>query len=530
MTIKAKKIVSCAVLACLFVYVWWFSANALWLGDDINYQFVFTQGDKGSFSTDYVDSLSDIVSSQYAHYFVGNGRVVAHAIVQLINPILGQSIFAVLNGFAYVLFVFLVVKLGLRFRYDDQPTRVFSHPLAIAYVSLMTLFSLVLKFVPTTAMYIWMFDIILAFLYVLLFSLPKSEWLAIPLFLFGIIAGNGHEAMNIGLAAGLLIYGLQRLKKLTLNEYAMLIGFAIGVVLIILSPASRGRLSEQSVSITKILISVVYLKALFVLVLIVCSAIKQSKMRIKDVYKKYNLPINVIIISIVFCLAIMNTGSRPYYGEETFAMILSVAIWPMAKAKRRKVLVCFIVLLSLIAYKTYTSVGTITNTHVKFSVIRNKFAASPDGTIEIEFASGHDSMSRVVGYLWGGGVQDGLYGEDEGSRFWQTSNMTRLFNHEMGTNKTLNYVVPMAREIKSLPDSTQVIETMPGNYYAIISKANPPKRVVAHRSAFWELKNWSDFQIYPSSDKPDFETATLEAYAAFDQMYFVGIDSVEVIY
>ncbi|MBQ7212382.1 MAG: hypothetical protein IJS19_06945 [Muribaculaceae bacterium] len=121
-------------------------------------------------------------------------------------------------------------------------------------------------------MYIWMFDIILAFLYVLLFSLPKSEWLAIPLFLFGIIAGNGHEAMNIGLAAGLLIYGLQRLKKLTLNEYAMLIGFAIGVVLIILSPASRGRLSEQSVSITKILISVVYLKALFVLVLIVCSA------------------------------------------------------------------------------------------------------------------------------------------------------------------------------------------------------------------------------------------------------------------
>ena len=111
MTIKAKKIVSCAVLACLFVYVWWFYANALWLGDDINYQFVFTQGDKGSFSTDYVDSLSDIVSSQYAHYFVGNGRVVAHAIVQLINPILGQSIFAVLNGFAYVLFVFLVVKL-----------------------------------------------------------------------------------------------------------------------------------------------------------------------------------------------------------------------------------------------------------------------------------------------------------------------------------------------------------------------------------------------------------------------------------
>ena len=31
MPIKSKKAMSCAVLAGLFVYVWWFSANALWL-------------------------------------------------------------------------------------------------------------------------------------------------------------------------------------------------------------------------------------------------------------------------------------------------------------------------------------------------------------------------------------------------------------------------------------------------------------------------------------------------------------------
>ena len=164
MPIKSKKAMSCAVLAGLFVYVWWFSANALWLGDDIHYQFVFTVNGDNLTSEDYIDSLSEVFSSQYAHYFVGNGRVVAHTIVQIVNPFVGQSAFAVMNGLAYILFVYLVVKLGLKFRNETDNVNVLTHTWAISYVALMSLFSLVLKFVPTTAMYIWMFDLILAFL------------------------------------------------------------------------------------------------------------------------------------------------------------------------------------------------------------------------------------------------------------------------------------------------------------------------------------------------------------------------------
>lgn len=520
-----KRVVSIVVFAALFIYVFWFSANALWLGDDINYQFMFDK-DTGS-TIDRVETVSDVFKSQYNHYFVGNGRVVAHTVVQFINPFVGKSVFAVLNGLAYILFVFLVVKLGFKFRGTGGKYCVTDHPLAIAFVTLMTLFSLALKFVPTTAMYIWMFDIILIFLYVLLFALPRSNWWVLPLFLFGVIAGNGHEAMTIGLAIGLCIYGFQRIRKLKLNEYAMLIGFAVGVLLIVLSPASRERLETQEISWIKVVITVIYMRAIFVLAITIISVVRSHSQKLLKLYKDNSLLVNSILGGIIFCIVILNTGSRPLYGPETFAMIMTISIWSFVRNPKRKAVVGIIVILAILGYKTDANVRSILNATPKYVKIKEKFAKSEDGTVEMESVSGHGAMQRVAGYILGG-VQDGLFGEDEGSRLWQTMNLTKLFNHEFGTHKTLRYVIPLEREILTMPDSTQVLETQPGNYYIIISKANPPKRVVAHRSALWGLKSWSDAQIYPSDDKPDFETSTLEAYAMFDQMYFVGIDSVEI--
>ena len=75
-----KKIyVSMAVLAGLFVYVWWFSANALWLGDDIYYRFIV-----GTSPAAPIGSLSDVIRSQIEHYLTVNGRFEAHFIVQII--------------------------------------------------------------------------------------------------------------------------------------------------------------------------------------------------------------------------------------------------------------------------------------------------------------------------------------------------------------------------------------------------------------------------------------------------------------
>lgn len=157
-TIKQKRLLSLFILLVLFLYVFYFSANTLWLEDDANYMFKFVINDTPTItntSDEYISSLSDVIESQYAHYFVSNGRIVAHTIVQLINPFLSRSVFALFNGLANVLFVLLIIKLGLSLRNNSRTrtSSVFNHPLAVGFVALMTQFSLMLKFTPSTAMY-----------------------------------------------------------------------------------------------------------------------------------------------------------------------------------------------------------------------------------------------------------------------------------------------------------------------------------------------------------------------------------------
>lgn len=527
MPIKSKKAMSCAVLAGLFVYVWWFSANALWLGDDINYQFVFTTD--GNYSDKMVETIDDVIESQIAHYIVANSRYVAYSITQFLFIFMNHALFGLFNGIVYVIFVCLVVTLGVKLRNSGNENNPLNHPIAIAYVSIMSILCVSSKFVPTTSIgFTWTYIIALLFVFIFFYKHPKSLLGVILLTLFAFVAGAAHDTISFGFAFGFAWYLLRNIKRLPISDWIIIFLFGLGAISLLLSPGAMARVESESASLITQLLSLNYLRSFAVMILLIISA-KCAGYNIKDFLLKHDFWIISIIGLFVFNFAIGGISSnRQIFGIETLSLILSVAIWPMVTAHKSKLIVGFSILFIVLGCKVYTNANTVYSSTIKYKEIKEKFQESPDGQIEIEFASGHNSMRRVLGYIVGG-VQDGLYGEDEGSRYWQTLHMSRLFNHELGTHKTLSYTVPMARDIYELPDSTQVIETMPGNYYAIISKANPPKRVVAHRSALWGLKSWPSFDIYPTDAKPDFETPTLEAFSAFDQMYFVGIDSVEVI-
>ena len=106
---------SSLILLFVFFYIFLFSNNALWLGDDITYGFIFSNV-QPTISGEHITSFCDVIHSQRNHYFVENGRVVAHFIVQLIIPFMNKTIFAILNGLAYCLFIYLVVSMGFMLR------------------------------------------------------------------------------------------------------------------------------------------------------------------------------------------------------------------------------------------------------------------------------------------------------------------------------------------------------------------------------------------------------------------------------
>ncbi len=516
------------ILLLLFVYIFLFSNNALWLGDDITYGFKFSVA-QPTISGEYITSVCDVIDSQKNHYYVENGRVVAHFIVQLIIPFMNKTIFAFLNGLAYCLFVYLVVRMGIMLR--GGATTPSSSPLmhwkAFGYVSLMTILALSLKYVPTTAMYIWMYDLVLIFLYILQ-KCPSSPIWALLLLPFSVIAGNAHESINIGLAFGLLLYGLRKIKKLKFNEYVMLIGFALGLLLIALSPASQSRAASSEGSIIRILLSIIYLRATFIFGLVLLLALRNKALTLKDLWQDYGCFLLAIIVQVAFCFAIKNTGPRPQYGAEVLSMICTISLWNKARIGKRSVLLAFLFLLIMVGWKTIRDAEELKSDLTIYSEVRTKFMNSKTGAVTKEFPSGKSPMSRVVSYFFGR-ANDAVYSHDPGSQDYAIMNLQKQFNYELKSNKKLRFIIPLSKEIYTYPDTNIIIETQPGNFHAIVSKTHPAKKVIVYRSALDGLLPWASYTLYPNDKKPEFETQKLKVYAAYDQMYFVGIDSVVII-
>lgn len=519
---------SSLILLFVFFYIFLFSNNALWLGDDITYGFIFSIAHP-TVSGEHITSFYDVIDSQKNHYFVENGRVVAHFIVQLIIPFMNKTIFALLNGLAYCLFIYLVVSMGIMLRNGTKsPSSCpLNHWKAVGYVSLMTIFALSLKYVPTTAMYIWMYDLVLIFLYILL-NCPSSPRWALLLLPFSIIAGNAHESINIGLAFGLLLFGLRKIKRLLFNEYVMLIGFALGLLFIALSPASQSRAADSGASIIKILLSIIYLRATFVLGLVLLSALRNKTLTLRYLWKDYGCILLAIIVQIAFCFAIKNTGPRPQYGAEVLSMVCTISLWDKARIGKRSVVLAFLFLLTMVGWKTIRDAQKIRSDLTIYSEVRTKFMNSDTGTITKEFPSGKSPMSRVFSYFFGS-ANDAVYSYDPGSHDYAIMNLQKQFNYEFKSNKKLQFITPLSKEIYKFPDTNLIIETQPGNFHAIVSKTHPAKRVIVHRSALDGLLPWSSYTLYPNEKEPEYETQKLKVYTAYDQMYFVGIDSVVIM-
>ena len=516
MPIKSKKAMSCAVLAGLFVYVWWFSANALWLGDDIYYRFIV-----GTLPVEPVGSLSDVIRSQIEHYLTVNGRFEAHFIVQIIISFVPQVLFAFLNAVAYLLFVFLMVKIGLRLRRQPESSPL-SHPKAIVFASLMTLTCILLRFVPTTAMYIWMYDIVLLFLYVLLFIKPKSLWLALPLFLFAIIAGAAHESINIGLAIALFVYGVMRFRRLSVNEIFMLVGFAIGVASIALTPATGARMEQYGVHFSLVFRSLIYLKATIVLAILVIIGCRNGNMKPIAFYRRYSLWINAIIATLfVVYFVIGISGPRPHCGVETIAIILAIAVWPQVKPSRLIAATGLVLFAAFLGVKTVNDVRAVIVSQGEYENLKTEFAESPDGKIVKEFTL-TAYPSRLYEIVFSPAQED-FRSTDRITDDYFIENLSDHFNLELGTDKTLSIVSPIAERLQSMPDSSQVI-SLPLVDYVVVSKANPPSRVVAKMK--FGFVNLSDQTVYPTEDEPLYATDKLAVYPCYTEKNIAHVDTV----
>ncbi len=319
--------VSIIILAIVAIIVYLFSANAVWLGDDLRYQYKYTEYNN-SLVKDYdefhdtVDSFSDIVESLTIHHQYVNGRDVAHFFVHLFCGILGQNAFALCNAVMYILFICLLLKVC---------NASLSNPASVLTASLATLLCLQIWMMPAYQInYIWMFTLVLGFLALMFRGGYYNTVTLIFLSIYSLVSGAAHEGLNLGIGGALIIYWLFNRKRFTVSQYVMSISFGIGLIWMCLAPGNFVRMDHnvRSFSIASVINFFIYTKASYLLVIITLYKVyKYRKKSIQYIYSPNSFYWNVWVLLIAFNFFVLGIqGSRPLLGEELIAIVLSIRI------------------------------------------------------------------------------------------------------------------------------------------------------------------------------------------------------------
>ena len=222
-------------IACVFIIFLFFFLNhyTLLVADDFNY----SMG---------INSISDIVASQYNHYFNWGGRSIAHFLVQF-WLLVGKPVFNIANTIVYGIFIFLI-----HFHITGNIKNFkawFYIVLNIVFWFLIPVWGQNFIWLTGSCNYLWTTTIILLFLVPYRLKHDNSEcqiklWCSLLFFFLGMLAGWSNE--NSGAAVLFLLIAYITMKvykrdKLFLFEILGFLGFLIGFILLILAPGNYVR-------------------------------------------------------------------------------------------------------------------------------------------------------------------------------------------------------------------------------------------------------------------------------------------------
>lgn len=211
--------------------------------DDWGYTFM-----TGSELTQKITGFSDILNSQYQHYFLHGGRTVVHIIAEAL--LLVQGYWAdIFNSIAYILFAYIIYKIS-NINKNANPSLFFFINILIWFFQ--PAFAQTILWITGSANYLWGTLIIISFLYFFCRSFidennKSSIYKCIAIFLFGIIAGWTNENTAIGmisLISLLIIYLKVSREKVPFWMIAGLTGATIGFIIMIAAPGNYLRYDD----------------------------------------------------------------------------------------------------------------------------------------------------------------------------------------------------------------------------------------------------------------------------------------------
>lgn len=451
-------ICSLLVLAVVATMVWFVSDAVVWLGDDANYQFFIVDSIWGSHGE--IKSLTDLFRSQGNHYMYVNGRFVAHVLVQLYDAMLGQGWFAISNAIVWPLFIWLIAAMAMR-----RPLR---HPVTMLGLSALAIITFVTKMMPCTQIgFIWMFALTLLWLRLLMHRRERPWWAWSLIFILGIPAGDGQEALSVGLAASLGIWCLRKRFRIGKGRIFAICGFWIGTLALCLAPSMLSRAETLKLpfgeSLTYFFFS---LRATYVMLAVIIWVCLRKKIDLREIYRRNALWLNCMLVLAAFSLFVGVYVNRQLFGIELCALVVTLRVLP----HRRITLPWTLTFAVLAALMVTAQINGITHVRKQYRDIEYLAMRSADRNVFYDrtmastnvFMREYHYYEEIVALLWA----DPLH------------SMSKKIKH-LHPEAGYIHVVPTC--VRTLPADT-VIPYAPEHWAVVVPPSDTPKVLVTRKS------------------------------------------------
>jgi len=372
---KTKHLSIAIILAyCCVVAV--FAYYEIWLGDDAEYLYKAAESGFVGMSDEPVRTFGDVLESQWNHYFNINGRTPAHLLVQSFCALLGQTAFVVCNFIVYLIFFYLLLRCG---RIPLSDVRGVLLAVVVFSISFRTSTG------PSCQIgYFWVFC--LAMWWMLKVQKYRdrekaSTWGYVGLFVLALFAGWGQEALNVGICFAILVYMATHLRQMRAPQWVLFIGFGLGTLLIVASPAAWERAATlETPAATTAKNFLKGIRCFYLLCIYSAYLLATKRATLKALYRQNAFFLHGIAFLYLFNLIISVFTYRQLFGAELLALLALLNTYKTFGIGRVPYAAVAIGLLALSVYVNVRAMRLQLQSYYFNKYVFKELSAKPDGT------------------------------------------------------------------------------------------------------------------------------------------------------
>jgi len=321
--------------------------DTMTLSDDLLYHFVWQQDDTSPIHP--LTTFNDLVTSQWIHYHVVNGRWVVHTLAQAFLSFTPPFVYQIINALLFALMIYLASCLMVA-----RQQRLFS------MVLMCFLLFVVFADIKTTMLwsmgtfnYLWVCVATLSFLLWLRHvhrSDNRIHWLLSPL---SLLVGCSHEAIALPLSITLTVYAVTELRKDRLYPQILyILWYVAGMLICLMSPGIWQRADGDITLLSRLIsgaINIVFnLKTTWLLIITLAIMFYKRRDSLKQSLTSHRYYYLCLLLSLGIVAVCGTNLERVVFYADFISMLLVAALWSTLLSSRWQrclIAVCSVVML-----------------------------------------------------------------------------------------------------------------------------------------------------------------------------------------